>query len=131
MAEKLCIADDGYVWMQHFPINMNYVLTSSYDAEGNIVQWYFDIVKRVGTTETGVPYCDDLYLHVVVLPGGGVYLLDEDELKEALLRNIIGNDDYSLAYNAANRLMKELRENDNYLIRSNRMYYQFMLSLYT
>jgi predicted RNA-binding protein associated with RNAse of E/G family len=125
----LCIVDNGFVWMQHFPKNMNYVLTSTYDSSGKAVQWYFDIVKSVGTTDHGIPYCDDLFLDVVALPGGKVYLLDEDELQEALRRNLINEGEFHLAYDAANRLMKELRENNNYIIHSNLKYYQFMSSL--
>lgn len=30
-----------------------------------------------------MPYFDDLYLDVVLLPSGDMYLLDEDELEEA------------------------------------------------
>lgn len=43
--QRLCIVDDGYVWLQHVPEQGGHVLTSTFSSEGELVQCYFDIVK--------------------------------------------------------------------------------------
>ena len=70
-----------------------------------IVQWYFDITKQHGVDNRGIPFFDDLYLDVIVLPSSEILLLDEDELKEALDKKEIIKDDYELAYREARILM--------------------------
>ncbi|MFF2755134.1 DUF402 domain-containing protein [Psychrobacillus sp. NPDC058041] len=81
--KRLCIVDDGYTWMQHFPTDKNYSLTTMFDENGEIVQWYIDICYQIGI-EKDVPWWDDLFLDVVVLPSGEIIVLDEDELEDAL-----------------------------------------------
>lgn len=71
-----------------------------YNQNKEIIEWYFDISKEIGS-ENGVSYEDDLYLDVVVNPDGEIILLDEDELKEALDRLEISKEDYDMAYNEA------------------------------
>lgn len=46
--KKICIVDNGYRWMQHFPVGENYTLTTMFDANGEVVQWYIDICKETG-----------------------------------------------------------------------------------
>ena len=58
-------------------------LTAIYDAKNKIVEWYFDIAKKIGK-ENGIPYEEDLYLDVIVKPDFQIVLLDEDDLQEAL-----------------------------------------------
>ena len=71
-----------------------------------IVQWYFDITKQHGVDNRGIPFFDDLYLDVIVLPSSEILLLDEDELKEALDKKEIIKDEYDLAYREAKMLME-------------------------
>ena len=71
-----------------------------YNQNKEIIEWYFDISKEIGS-ENGVSYEDDLYLDVVVNPDGEIILLDEGELKEALDRLEISKEDYDMAYNEA------------------------------
>lgn len=109
-ANPLCIVDDGYKWVQHFPEHASYVLTSVYDEKDRIVQWYIDICKTQGITETGIPWYDDLYLDIVMLPSGGIYLLDQDELEEAYQQGIVSKEDYEQAWAAARLVMEECRK---------------------
>ena len=81
--KRICIVDDHYMWLQHFPIGKNYSVTTMFDANGEIVQWYIDICYEIGI-ENNVPWVDDLILDIVVLPTGEIIQLDDDELKEAL-----------------------------------------------
>ncbi|MNY57911.1 hypothetical protein D3C86_1941790 [compost metagenome] len=56
-------------------------------------------------TDRGVPWFDDLYLDVVILPGGQSFLLDAEELEDALKRGLITQEDFDLAWDEANKLM--------------------------
>lgn len=107
---RLCIVSDGYKWLQHFPECAHYVLTSMYDDCGRIIQWYVDICKSQGITEKGVPWYDDLYLDLTLLPSGKIFILDEEELKDALGQGIISQDDYDLAWRTAEQVMDEFRK---------------------
>ena len=108
--ESLCIADAGHLWLQHFPQGEHHVVTTMFDETGRVVQWYIDICKGQGVDQRGVPYLDDLYLDVVVLPGGRVELLDEDELDDALRSGDITPFDHSLAHAEARRVQAAIRE---------------------
>lgn len=105
---RMCLANRGYLWMQHFPKGEHFVVTTMFDAEGNVVQWYIDICKTQGLTDQQVPWFDDLYLDVVVFPSGERMLLDEDELKEALDKRDISARDYTMAHKTAARLITQI-----------------------
>lgn len=106
---ELCLVDDGYMWLQQFPFGKNHMVTTTFDQNGNIVQWYIDICQAYGT-DNGIPTIDDLFLDIVALPTGEVYLLDEDELEEALTTDVIDQKIYDLAWTEAKRLLKEIKE---------------------
>ena len=107
-ALRLCVADRGFSWLQHFPTGTSYTLTTMFDAQGGVVQWYIDICRCHGVDERGIPWFDDLYLDVVVTPGGRVQLLDADELEEALARGAICREDYEFARRAAEAVLAAL-----------------------
>ena len=102
--KSLCILDDGYSWLQHFPEGERFSLTTMFNAEGEILQWYIDVCKEIGI-EDGVPWMEDLYLDIVVLPSGEIILKDEDELEEALVTGIIDQALYDMAWEEAKRIM--------------------------
>ena len=110
--KEICIVDDGYMWLQQFPVGINHMVTTIFDGEGNIVKWYIDICLEYGM-EKGIPIIDDLFLDIVVLPTGDIYLLDEDELEEALATGVINQGLYDLAWAETKRLMK-LIEKDQF-----------------
>lgn len=110
-AEHLtCVADSGYTWLQHFPKESCYVLSTMFDARGDIVEWYIDICRRHGIDEDGVPWYDDLYLDIVVAPSGELRLLDVEELDDALKEGVISGFEYDLAWREADRLLLALEE---------------------
>jgi uncharacterized protein len=98
-------ADDGSFIVQHFPAGARHVVTTLFDRDGEIVAWYIDIVRAHGLGDDGIPWYDDLYLDLVVLPDGSRYLLDADELDAALAAGAIERDDWSLAGAEAARLL--------------------------
>ncbi len=95
---SVCIADDGYYWMQHFPDGQHYSITTVFDSSGSIVQWYIDICKRIGYCATNGPWIDDLYLDLIVLPTGKIIEKDIDELDLAFKNKKISKSDYELAW---------------------------------
>lgn len=109
-AESFCIADAGHQWLQHFPREKRHAVTTMFDETGRVVQWYIDICKAQGVDQRGVPYLDDLYLDVTVLPDGRVHLLDENELDDALHNGDITPLDHSLAHEEARRVQAAIRE---------------------
>lgn len=115
--QRLCLVDDGYVWMQRLPEGKHWALTTVIDDQDRVVQWYFDITRENGVDDAGRPYYDDLYLDIVALPSGDVTLLDEDELREACDRGDISVSDMDLAYVEAEELMRGLAKDVPALLR--------------
>ncbi|WP_456278978.1 DUF402 domain-containing protein [Bacillus sp. AK128] len=94
---KVCIVDDGYMWLQQFPLEKNHSVTTMFDANGNIVQWYIDISLRNGV-ENNIPWMEDLFLDIVLLPSGEIIEKDANELEDALAVGIIDKSLYDLAW---------------------------------
>ncbi len=86
-------------------------MTTMFDDQGQVVQWYIDICKIQGLTDQQVPWFDDLFLDIVVLPTGEKLLLDEDELEEALEEGEITPRDSAMARKTAARLMDLIKQN--------------------
>lgn len=107
--KRLCVADRGYLWMQHFPRGEHFVVTTMFDDKGRVVQWYIDVCKTQGLTDQQVPWFDDLYLDVVVLPSGEVFLLDEDELEEAVAVGDVTGKEAALARKTAGKLLSSIK----------------------
>ena len=81
-----------------------------YDDKNNLIEWYFDIAKELGI-KNGIPYEDDLYLDLVIKPDGTYEVLDENELKDALDKDLITKDDYDKAFLTVNKLIN-MYQND-------------------
>ena len=108
--ENRCILADKYSWLEIYPKDKNCCITAMYDENGKISEWYFDISKKIGI-EAGVPFEDDLFLDVVIVPDGRIHLLDEDELEEAYKMQLINKEEYDLAYKIAQKIMSIFPEN--------------------
>lgn len=100
---NICIKDNNYEWIEVYPTNDKYAITIMYDDNGNLIEWYFDIAKKIGI-ENGIPYEDDLYLDMVITSDGEKIILDEEELLDARKNGIITQEDVDTAY----RVLKEL-----------------------
>ncbi|MFJ7934620.1 DUF402 domain-containing protein [Sporosarcina sp. NPDC096371] len=109
-SRTVCIADNGYYWMQHFPEGQFYSITTVLDSSGNIVQWYIDICKENGYCTKNGPWMDDLYLDLIILPTGEIIEKDRDELEVALKNEKISTSEYELAWKEFNRLTVDLAE---------------------
>jgi len=122
--KEFCLADEGYIWLQHVPLKRNYALTTMYNSNKEIVQWYFDICKPYEISESGVPFFQDLYLDVVVLPSGKVILLDQHELSHALKSGAISEKEYSDANKQATLLIEDIKNGTNDLLQFSKEYFK-------
>lgn len=113
--EEYFIKNDNYIWYEVYPDNSNYALTIMYDENNELIQWYFDVSKKIGI-EDGIPYEDDLYLDLVINSLGESTVLDEDELNDALNNKEITTDDYNLAYEVLDKLQREYVGNFDHLV---------------
>ena len=109
-----CIMDNNYKWLEFYDYSSKVKLTAIYDENSEIIEWYFDIARKIGK-DNGIPYEDDLYLDVVLTPSGDVILLDEDELKEAFNKRKITREEFENAYKEAEQLMNKLKNNKDKL----------------
>ncbi|WP_373897270.1 DUF402 domain-containing protein [Haloimpatiens sp. FM7315] len=126
LGQNLKIADKNYIWIQQFPEGKNFALTTMIDEKMQIVQWYFDICKGNKVNKKGIPYFDDLYLDIVVLPNKKLIVLDEDELEEAFLKKDISLMEYNMAKDETKRLVEELKGGKNSLINSIEKYIKYI-----
>jgi uncharacterized protein len=106
--QQVCIADNGYSWLQIFPEGAHYTHTTMFDAEGQPVQDYIDLVAEHGVDDAGIPWYDDLYLDLAWIPDGSPLLLDQDELEAAHAINAVTQAQYDLARGETARLLVAL-----------------------
>ena len=107
-----CILKSGFKWLEFYPDNEKYAITAIINEENRVVEWYFDMVKDFGI-EDGMPYMDDLYLDLVITPRGEVYVLDEEELQEAVDKNDITKADYKQAHDTLDMLLAKYDNGNN------------------
>ena len=82
-----------------------------FDANGNIVQWYIDVCLENGI-DGDIPWMDDLFLDIVLLPSGEVIQKDKDELDQALLSGIINKSIYNLACDEAKSITELINDSN-------------------
>lgn len=126
---NIYLADDGYFWLRFFPTNCAYSLIAMFNDKKEPVEWYFDICKGNKLNDKGIPYFDDLYLDVVVLPPYEVFTLDEDELEEALEAKEITKKDYDFAYTEMNKLLEDIKYKRISLIEDSNKYLDYIMCL--
>lgn len=108
--EDRCILNNYFIWIEVYPEGKNYCITVMCDENKNIVEWYFDICKQNGI-EDGVPFEDDLYLDVVIVPDGRLHILDEDELIEAYNNKFITKEELQIAYKTKDEILEKYETN--------------------
>ncbi|MEO4051873.1 DUF402 domain-containing protein [Solibacillus sp. CAU 1738] len=107
--KRTCIVNDGYSWLQQLPDNEHFAVTTMFNEHNEIIQWYIDITTHNGV-EDGIPYMEDLFLDLIVLPSGEIIKKDLDEIEEAFNDGIIDQAQYNLAFDTFNRIYEELTE---------------------
>ena len=116
-------ANSGCKWLEFYPENSNVAMTVAYNHENKILNWYFDIINKVGI-ENNNPYFEDLYLDVTLTPQNKMELLDEEELEEALKSGDVTQKQYDLAYKTAKELMKKIEGKQEKLIKFSNKYFE-------
>ena len=111
---EVCYIAKDYRWLIAYPERQNYVMTVVYDDLHKIVEWYFDVSKKIGVTN-GIPYEDDLYLDLVITADGKSLVLDEDELLSAYKSKEIDDEDLKLAYSVIDYLEAKFSKDVTYL----------------
>ncbi|RDI39120.1 DUF402 domain-containing protein [Falsibacillus pallidus] len=124
--QDICIVDDGYLWLQQFPMGKNHAVTTMFDANGEIIQWYIDICLE-NSIENDLPYLDDLFLDIVLLPSGELIEKDADELEVAYNKGIINYSLYDLAWEEQKRIKKLITSGDFPLIRLSSQHKEILL----
>lgn len=123
--KSMSIVDNGYIWLQQFPDGKNYTITTMFDENGEIVQWYIDICYEIGI-ENGIPWWDDLFLDIVVLPTGEIILLDEEEIEDALVGGSIDQSMYDLAWNEVNKIITCINEKNVDLLKYSKIHKELL-----
>ncbi|MBT2660040.1 DUF402 domain-containing protein [Bacillus sp. ISL-45] len=123
--KKICIVDEGYTWLQHFPEGSRHSVTTMYNAAGEIVQWYIDICYRIGI-ENSRPWMDDLFLDIIILPSGEVFYKDADELELALSSGTIDEELYKIATSEAISIEKQIEANEFELLHLSKVHKEFL-----
>ena len=113
--KEICLCDNGYSILNYLPDNGNWHLHTAKDNHGKTVEWYIDITRINSIDEKGMPYFYDLYLDIVIRPDGSLTILDEDELQDALNDGNISKDEYNLARETMNKLIREKTVSVSYL----------------
>lgn len=99
------IANDGFKNLIFAPKNKNWWLTVMFDNKNNLIESYFDITKENNFDDESNPYFIDMKLDVCIPFKYKHYIMDEDELKEALNLNLITDEEYNKAYNTAIKII--------------------------
>lgn len=123
-------AGSGCKWLEFYPENSNIAMTVGYDKDNNILDWYFDVINKVGI-ENNNPYFEDLYLDVLMFPNNEIKILDEDELEEALSQGDITKEQFNLAHNEVKKLIKRIDGKVKELIKFSNKYFEKINSINT
>lgn len=102
--------NNGYVWLQYFPNGLGYAITTVLNEADELVHHYIDIHTGNELTAEGVPFFYDLFLDLVVLPSGERYIMDEQELRAALDKQVITKEQFNIAYRILEELLHDLKE---------------------
>lgn len=110
--QNIKLIDNGYYWLQLGLKDKNYWVTAMYNNKKQLIQYYIDITKENIIKTDGKSYFYDLFLDLVKLNNGEIYLLDEDELLSALNNKLIDKCTFDLAYKEAEKIKEQLEKNN-------------------
>lgn len=113
---QICIAADGYCWVQVACENQPYWLTAMFDEKGRFLQIYLDICLPPRFDDPDDPVFTDLFLDVVVSSDRRLTVLDRDELEAALASGELDQATYQYALAALERLLSWLPAHKEALI---------------
>jgi hypothetical protein len=106
--EPVCIVDAGFSWLHQFPAGAAYTVTTMFDRQGQVVQWYIDICAQHGLDSRGIPWFDDLYVDVIVAPDRALEMRDVDELEQAVHHGLIDRQTAAWARSVAGEVCEQV-----------------------
>ena len=106
----LCIAENGYQWLELVPEDGHFALTAMFH-EDVLFQQYIDITLRNEVETSGDAAFDDLLLDVVVLRDGTPRIVDTEELDAALSEGAVTRHEYELARQTADKVAETWKAN--------------------
>ena len=109
--EDVLIADTDYAWVQIALEGQPFWLTAMYDAQGRLIQIYFDITNGNRFDDPENPTFEDMYLDIVVNGRGELFIMDRDELDAALEEGAVTAEEWSRADAACTYLYAYLTGN--------------------
>lgn len=109
--EDVLIVDTDYAWVQIAQEGQPFWLTAMYDAQGKLIQIYFDITNGNRFDDPENPTFEDMYLDIVVNSRGELYVMDRDELDQALEEGTVTAEEWSRADAACTYLYAYLTGN--------------------
>lgn len=121
-AKPICLVENGSYMLQHFPFDSGYALTTFISPNKEITQWYFDMIDQVGL-HNDIPYFDDLYLDLIVVPTGEIIEKDIDEIEEALEKGDISKEQYDKAWDTFKKLKRDIEAGDSALLRASKQHF--------
>ena len=101
---EMCIADNGYQWLELVPENGRWALTAMFRGDA-LFEQYIDITLENRVSGDGNAVFTDLLLDVVILSDGNPVILDEDELDAALAGGVVTPEQYALAKQTAGEIV--------------------------
>jgi len=101
---EMCIADNGYQWLELVPENGHWALTAMF-RDDELFEQYIDITLDNEVSADGNAVFTDLLLDVVILRDGKPVILDEEELEEARSGGLVTREQVELAKRTADTIM--------------------------
>jgi len=99
-----------------FDFGKHWKITRVTKADGSLHHWYYDIMKMHISKDTKtntVSYTmEDLLIDIVIEADESVHVLDLDEAAEAFEKGLITGADLTLALNAADALLRVIRNGE-------------------
>ncbi len=123
--KTICLVENGSYMLQQFPMDAKYCMTTFFSPKGELLQWYIDIIYATGL-EDGVPYMDDLYLDLIVVPAGEVIEKDIDEMEQALGEGVVTQEQYDLAWRSFHEVKAAIDADDFLLFELSKKHFQVL-----
>ncbi len=99
-----------------FDFEKHWKITRVAKADGSLYHWYCDImnmhISEDKEANTATYLMEDLLIDIVIEPDGSVHVLDLDEAADAFERGLITGADLTLALNAADTLLRIIRNGE-------------------
>lgn len=109
--------DAGMQWVELLPEEGAHLITAMLGPDGEIREWYIDAIDGWGWDRDGVLWFDDLFLDLILRPGGQYCVDDRDELDAALADGTVTPEQHRRAVRTVEELAERYASNPSRLKR--------------